>query len=28
SRKPNRYEVSQYRYRNVPIKRRAWVEGQ
>lgn len=27
SRKPNRYDVAQYKYRNVPITRRAWAQG-
>nr|BAG84602.1 RNA1-polyprotein [Radish mosaic virus] len=27
SRKPNRYDVAQYKYRNVPITKRAWAQG-
>ena len=27
SRKPNRYDVAQYKYRNVPLTRRAWAQG-
>nr|NP_734010.1 VPg [Squash mosaic virus] len=28
SRKPNRFDVAQYRYRNVPLKRRQWADAQ
>ncbi|QHB15174.1 polyprotein [Comovirus sp.] len=28
SRKPNRFDVSQYRYRNIPLRKRNWAEGQ
>nr|NP_734060.1 vpg [Cowpea severe mosaic virus] len=28
SRKPNRFDVAQYRYRNIPLRKRNWAEGQ
>ncbi|PHT73970.1 hypothetical protein T459_21247 [Capsicum annuum] len=28
SKKPNRYDVSSYKYRNVPLRQRAWAEAQ
>nr|NP_734028.1 VPg [Red clover mottle virus] len=28
SRKPNRFEVQQYRYKNVPLTRRSWGNAQ
>nr|NP_734055.1 vpg [Cowpea mosaic virus] len=28
SRKPNRFDMQQYRYNNVPLKRRVWADAQ
>nr|QYA72453.1 polyprotein 1 [Andean potato mottle virus] len=28
SKKPNRYDVSSYKYRNVPLRQRAWAQAQ